>query len=78
MRFQLYALSLCSTASIRPVGPLMPTTFSRARNTLNNWSGEAVHMPMCNKDVADAQELARSKPAEAAEIEKRRSNTRST
>ena len=25
---------------------------------------------MCDKDVADAQELARSKPAEVAEIEK--------
>ena len=29
-------------------------------------------MPMCNKDVADAQELARSKPAEVSEIEKKR------
>jgi len=29
-------------------------------------------MPMCDKDVTDAQELARSKPAEVAEIEKQR------
>src|ERR1019366_8277875 len=29
-------------------------------------------MPMCDKDVADAQELARSKPAEITEIEKQR------
>ena len=33
-------------------------------------AGKVVHMPMCDKDVADAQELARSKPAEFAEIEK--------
>jgi len=29
-------------------------------------------MPMCDKDVADPQELARSKPAKVAEIEKQR------
>ena len=35
-------------------------------------AGEVVHMPMCNKDIADAHELARGKPAEVAEIEKQR------
>src|SRR5262249_20051240 len=33
-------------------------------------AGEVVHMPMCNKDVTDAQELARSEAAEVTEIEK--------
>jgi hypothetical protein len=43
-------------------------------------AGEVVHMPMGDKDVADPQELATSKPAEVAEIEKQRAplNARST
>jgi len=33
---------------------------------------KVVHMPMCDKDITDTQELARSKPAKVAEIEKQR------
>ena len=35
-------------------------------------TGEVVHMPVRDKDAADAQELARSKPAEIANVEKQR------
>jgi hypothetical protein len=43
---------------------------SRPTNALNVEAGKVVHMPMRDKDVAGAQELARSEPAEIAEIEK--------
>ncbi len=35
-------------------------------------AGKMVHMPMCDKVVADAQELARRKSAMVVEIEKKR------
>jgi hypothetical protein len=50
----------------------MPTAFSRPSPQQLVEAGEVVHMPMCDKDVTDAQELARSKPAEVAKIEKQR------
>jgi len=41
---------------------------------------KVVHMPMCDKDITDTQELARSKPVKVAgsKSSARRSNTRST